>query len=64
MLQSRDADCSADQVVGQERRPQFLANHRRRLATHVIEVQRLLDAVDVQLGIPAKAVEFGDRFGL
>ena len=48
MLQSRDADCSADQVVGQERRPQFLANHRRRLATHVIEVQRLLDAADVQ----------------
>ena len=43
-----DANNAADQVVGQERRPQFLPNHRGRLTSHVIEVQRLLDAADVQ----------------
>ena len=38
----------ADEVVGQQRRPQFLANHLRRLAADMVQMERLLDRADIE----------------
>jgi hypothetical protein len=55
-------DDLADQVVGQERHPQFPPNHLGCLAADVIQVQRLFDLADIQFRIPAKPVQFGEVF--
>lgn len=52
MKQGRRRRRGADQIVAQKRRPQLLADHRRRLAAGVIQTQRLLDASDVQFRTP------------
>ncbi len=60
MRQRRVAYHPTNQIVGQKGRPELLGHHRRRLAAHVIEVQRLLDVEDVEFHVPAETVEFGD----
>jgi hypothetical protein len=52
----------ADQVVTQQRRPQFFTNHLGRLATHMTEIERLLDRANIQFLIPAKTIELRDVF--
>ena len=60
--QSSRSSSRADQVVTQQCRPQLLANHLRRLATHMTQIQRVLDTSDVKFRVPAKTVQLGDVF--
>ena len=57
MHPSGRGDHLTDQIVGQQRHPQFPADHGGRLAADVVQVQRLLDVANVQLHIPAKAIQ-------
>lgn len=50
----------ANQVVRQQRRPEFAANHRGRFATDVRQVQVRLDAAQIKFRVPAEPVQFGD----
>lgn len=45
--QFRSGSRCADQVVTQNRGPQFFANHLRRLVAHMRQIQRLFDRPDV-----------------
>lgn len=54
--------CCADQVIAHQRGPHFAADHRRRLAADVSQVQRLFDRADGEFRIPAKAVELREVF--
>ena len=44
----------ADQVVGQERGPEFSADHFRRLAANVVQAQGLLDRANIEFRVPAE----------
>jgi len=65
----RGGDPFANQIVGQQSHPQFPADHGRRFATHVVQMQGLFDLQDVQFHVPAEAVQlsnvcFGVRLGI
>ena len=54
MQQSGGGRGGADEVVAQQRGPEFAADHLGRLAMHVVQVQRLLDRADVEFRVPAE----------
>src|SRR3989344_7321601 len=51
----------ADQVVSEQVHPQFLLDHRRRLATEHFHAEGGLDVAQVQLHVPAAPVQLGQR---
>ena len=48
----------ADEIISEERRPQFASHHFRRLATHVVQV--LLDRANIEFRVPVESVSLGD----
>jgi len=52
----------ADQIAGQQVRPDFLVEHGGRLATQHFHLQRLLDGPEVEFDMPAimEKVEDGE----
>ena len=60
--QGRAGGSDANQIVGQDRRPDFAANHLGRLAANMSEIQRVLDTADIEFRIPTKAIQRCDVF--
>lgn len=50
--QRRGGGGGADQVVPQQRRPEFAVDHLGRLTAHVVQGQSLLDRPDIQFSLP------------